>query len=60
MHGRKWVGASNNLNRAIAIGERKGCRIYGCPCGKYSIYDNKLKTDNVQKMIMDMMGQKKQ
>ena len=59
VHGRKWIGASNKLNRAMAIGERLGCRERGCPCGKYEIHDNKLKTDDVFIMIKSIMYIKK-
>ena len=51
VHGRKWIGSSNDLMRAIMQGEKKGCQTLGCPCGKYEIYDNKLRTNNIQKII---------
>ena len=51
VHGRKLIGSSNDLMEAIMQGERKGCQILGCPCGKYEIYDNKLRTNNIQKII---------
>ena len=37
VHGRKWIGASNILPNAMAIGEREGCRELGCPavCMRY-------------------------
>ena len=59
VHGRKWIGASNKLTNAMAIGEREGCRELGCPCGMYEIYDNKLKTDNVTDMAKDVMKSEK-
>lgn len=27
------------------------CQTLGCPCGKYEIYDNKLRTGNIRKII---------
>lgn len=51
VHGRRWIGASNNLMNAMAIGEKGGCREYDCPCGRYEIYDNKLKTNDIKEMI---------
>ena len=59
VHGRKWIGASNKLANAIAIGEREGCRELGGPCGMYEIYDNKLKTGNVTVMAKDVMKSEK-
>ena len=59
VHGRKWIGTSNKLTNAMAIGERDGCRELSCPCGMYEIYDNKLKTDNVTDMAKDVMKSEK-
>ena len=59
VHGRKWIGASNILPNAMAIGEREGCRELGCLCGMYEIYDNKLKTDNVTVMVKNVMKSEK-
>lgn len=58
VHGRKWIGASNNLMNAMAIGEKDGCRELGCPCGKYEIYDNKLKTNDIKEIIKNNMKRK--
>ena len=51
VHGRKWIGSSDDLIRAMMLGDNKGCRTLGCPCGKYEIYDNKLRTGNIRKII---------
>ena len=59
VHGRKFIGSSDDLMEAIMQGERKGCQTLGCPCGKYEIYDNKLKTDNVTVMVKDVMKSEK-
>lgn len=55
VHGRTWIGSSNNLIKAIAIGEKFGCRVLDCPCCNYEIYDNRLKTDDVTLMIHKMI-----
>ena len=55
VHGKELIGRADELNEAMAEGEEKGCRVLGCPCGKYTIYDNKLKTDNIRIMIKDQM-----
>ena len=57
VHGKELIGRADELNEAMAEGEEKGCRVLGCPCGKYTIYDNKLKTDNIRIMIKDQMRQ---
>ena len=57
VHGKELIGGADELNEAMAEGEEKGCRVLGCPCGKYTIYDNKLKTDNIRIMIKDQMIQ---
>lgn len=59
VHGRKWIGASNILERAMSIGQEYGCTELGCPCGMYEIYDNKLKTNNITYMIKDVMKREK-
>ncbi|MDE6149002.1 MAG: hypothetical protein K2F81_02770 [Ruminococcus sp.] len=55
MHGKKWIEASNDLVSAMTIGEKLGCRELGCSCGKYEIYDNKLKTSDIQVMIKNVI-----
>ena len=57
VHGKELIGRADELNEAMAEGEEKGCRVLGCPCGKYTIYDNKLKTDNIRIMIKDQIRQ---
>ena len=51
VHGRKWIGASNNIVRAMAIGRKLGCYDPECLCQKYVLYDNKLKTDRISEML---------
>lgn len=59
VHGRKWIGASNILERAMSIGQEYGCKELGCPCGMYEIYDNKLKTNNITYMIKGVIKREK-
>lgn len=55
VHVRKWIGSSNILVNAITIGERFGCRAFDCLCCKYEIYDNKIKTSDIQAMIKNVV-----
>lgn len=55
VHGKKKIGSTNNLIRAITIGDMYGCREPGCPCCKYEIYDNKLHTSDIEVMIKNVL-----
>lgn len=59
VHGRKWIGSSNNLMRAMNIGSTDGCKELGCPCCTYEIYDNRLKTDDISYIIKEVMKREK-
>ena len=51
-HGKR-IGTTNNLNTTIAAGQEYGCHDFNCPCTKYRIYDNRLKTDDMKVIIAE-------
>lgn len=52
-HTKELIGATETLEQAIFIGEQYGCKDKRCPCNKYVVYDNILKTSDVIEMAKD-------
>jgi hypothetical protein len=53
VHGKTYIGDSDTLENAIAVGINGGCKNPGCECEKYIIWDRKLKTDDIGLMFAD-------
>lgn len=53
VHGGKLLGESDDLEKAINIGAVCGCTKPGCLCERYTIYDKKLKTNEIDLMFVD-------
>lgn len=55
-HTKALIGTAETIEEAIFIGEQYGCKDKDCPCNKYVVYDNILKTSDIIEMVKDRIN----
>ena len=54
-HYTKIIGVADTIEQALHIGEQFGCKDHDCPCQKYYVYDRKIKTNDITKIVEERM-----
>ena len=54
-HYTKVIGRTDKIEVALHIGEQYGCRDFDCLCCHYYVYDRKLKTNDITKIVKGLI-----